>query len=239
MALRNGILENQDLKSFNESLAPKADATKYLDEISQKLCSSLKQFVVFSSVACGRGSAGQSNYGMANSIMERIIEQRVKLGLPGKAIQWGAIGDVGLLVYMQERDMDVEISGYLPQRISSCLAVLDTLLTGVDPVVASMVVTRKRVGDVRNETFIDAVFRVLSIQDRTSISMDAPLSKLGMDSLMGVEIQQILEENHKIILSSQEIRPLTLSQLEDLVILKHSDVHSKTSASTSNIDFFL
>ncbi|CAF5042184.1 unnamed protein product, partial [Rotaria magnacalcarata] len=46
----------------------------------------------------GRGNAGQTNYGYANSTMERICEQRQKDGLPGLAIQWGAIGDVGMVI---------------------------------------------------------------------------------------------------------------------------------------------
>lgn len=90
VALRDGIFENQNVNYFCESMAPKADATKHLDEISRKLCPELQYFVVFSSVSCGRGNAGQSNYGMANSVMERIIEQRSLMGLPAKAIQWGA-----------------------------------------------------------------------------------------------------------------------------------------------------
>ena len=67
VVLRDAILENQTIQKFEESLAPKAVATKYLDEISRKLCPNLKHFVVFSSVSCGRGNAGQSNYGLANT----------------------------------------------------------------------------------------------------------------------------------------------------------------------------
>jgi fatty acid synthase len=86
---------------FIESLAPKAEATKHLDKLSQLLCPALKYFVIFSSVSCGRGNAGQSNYGMANSVMERICEERCRKNLPAKAIQFGAIGDVGLLAALQ------------------------------------------------------------------------------------------------------------------------------------------
>lgn len=53
--------------------------------------------MVFSSVSCGRGNAGQTNYGMANSIMERICEARLKDGYPAKAIEWGAVGEVNLI----------------------------------------------------------------------------------------------------------------------------------------------
>jgi len=52
---------------------------------TRELCSStLDWFVMFSSVACGRGNAGQANYGYANSAMERICELRRSDGLPGR-----------------------------------------------------------------------------------------------------------------------------------------------------------
>lgn len=86
--LQDSIFENQSTEKFKECFEPKANATRYLDELSRSLCSKLQYFVIFSSASCGRGNAGQTNYGMANSIMERIIEQRVQEKLPGKAIQW-------------------------------------------------------------------------------------------------------------------------------------------------------
>lgn len=86
--LRDGIFENQAKDKFIESFGPKVLATRYLDELSRVLCQRLHYFVVFSSASCGRGNAGQTNYGMANSIMERIIEKRVRDNLPGKAMQW-------------------------------------------------------------------------------------------------------------------------------------------------------
>lgn len=90
--LHDNVLQNQSVEHFLESFAPKVTATRFLDELSRELCPNLRHFVVFSSVACGRGNAGQTNYAMANSIMERIIEQRVRDGLPGKAIQWVSFG---------------------------------------------------------------------------------------------------------------------------------------------------
>lgn len=88
VVLKDAIFENQTLKSFEESLKSKVDSTKHLSELSQVYCPhNLKHFVTFSSVACGRGNAGQTNYGLANSAMERIVENRVDRGLPGKSIQ--------------------------------------------------------------------------------------------------------------------------------------------------------
>lgn len=225
VALQDGIFKNQDSKMFEKSFGPKADATKYLDEISRKLCPNLKHFVVFSSVSCGRGNAGQSNYGMSNSIMERIVEQRAKLGLPAKAIQWGAIGDVGLLANLQEKNMEMTIGGTLPQGIISCLEVLDELLSVNEPIVSSMIVAEKKSYDTKKGNIIDTILNIMSIRDRKTISMETTLAQLGMDSLMGVEILQILERDYDTVLSANDMRAMTLGQLEKRV---HSNESSET-----------
>jgi len=218
--LRDGIFENLDEQMFNESLAPKALGTKYLDKVSRVLCPDLEQFVVFSSVSCGRGNAGQSNYGMANSVMERIIEDRNRDGLPGKAIQWGAIGDVGMLADYQLMNVEKDFGGTLPQSINSCLEVLDILLTSNNPIVSSMIVADKKLSDLNKGNIIDMIFKIMGIRDRKSVSMDSTLTQLGIDSLTGVEIQYIIEREFDLSLTSQELRSLTLSQLEKRVSTK-------------------
>jgi len=224
---------------FIESFAPKAEATKHLDKYSRKLCPSLKHFVIFSSVSCGRGSAAQSSYGMANSIMERICEKRQLVGLPAKAIQWGAIGDVGILTNSKEFRVDMEIVGTLPQGINSCLEVLDNLLMNNDPIVASMVVAEKHFYDVKKGNIVEAIMNIMTIRDKKQISMDATLSKLGMDSLMGVEIQQILERDYDIALSSQELRSLSLGQLEKLANSKNSGESTVNAQMSFGIEMLL
>jgi hypothetical protein len=107
--LRDRLLENQTEADFAASAGPKALASHHLDVLSRQMCPHLCHFVVFSSVSCGRGNAGQTNYGMNNSIMERICEARVRDGLPGLAVQWGAVGDVGLVAEMQEEQQDIQI----------------------------------------------------------------------------------------------------------------------------------
>jgi fatty acid synthase len=110
--LQDRLLENQTEADFAASAGPKAVATRHLDALSRQMCPHLRHFVVFSSVSCGRGNAGQTNYGMNNSIMERICEARVRDGLPGLAVQWGAVGDVGLVAEMQEDQQDIQIGQY-------------------------------------------------------------------------------------------------------------------------------
>lgn len=95
--LQDSLFENQTADSFQTVVNPKAVATILLDKLSRTMCPNLRHFVVFSSIACGYGNAGQSNYAFANSVMERICEIRKNEGLPGLAIEWAGVADVGYL----------------------------------------------------------------------------------------------------------------------------------------------
>ena len=57
---------------------------------------------------------------------------------PGLAIQWGAIGDVGIVLESMGTN-DTVIGGTLPQRITSCLDTLDLFLNQSESVVSSFV----------------------------------------------------------------------------------------------------
>ena len=161
VVLKDNLWENQTKETFEESFRSKAWSTKNLDELSRKMCPDLRHFVVFSSVTCGRGNAGQTNYGMANSVMERICEKRVSEGFPGLAVQWGAVGDVGLVAEMQEDHKELVIGGTLQQSISSCIKELEGFLLQKNPVVASMVVAEKRAESGGASNIVDAVLNIL------------------------------------------------------------------------------
>lgn len=234
VVLQDGIFDNQTADKFLECFLPKANVTQYLDEISRILCPKLQYFVIFSSASCGRGNAGQSNYGMANSIMERIIEQRAQDKLPAKAIQWGAIGEVGLVAEMAQDKIDLEIAGTIQQRISACLNVLDQLLTSTDPIVSSMVIAQKYAGTKLN--LIESVLHIMGLRDLKTISKNATLAELGMDSLMAVEIKQALEREFEIILAAQDLRVLTFAKLQEISDSNCKDDTAKNNANESNME---
>ena len=160
--LNDKICSNHTAETFLEPFKAKAWATKNLDHLTRNICPQLRYFVVFSSVSCGRGNAGQTNYGMANSIMERICERRVREGLHGLAIQWGAIGDVGLVADMQDDDKEMIIGGTLQQKITSCLEKFEDFLLQKQPVVASMVVAEKRPNAFGATGIIETVANIMS-----------------------------------------------------------------------------
>uniref|UniRef100_A0A0K8V335 Fatty acid synthase n=1 Tax=Bactrocera latifrons TaxID=174628 RepID=A0A0K8V335_BACLA len=214
--LRDALIEDLTSEDYQTVCKPKIDGTKFLDLHSRTLCPELDYFVCFSSVSCGRGNVGQSNYGLANSAMERICEKRRTNGLPGLAIQWGAIGDTGL-VLEGLGDNDTIIGGTLPQRMNSCLQTIDLFLQQPHPVLASMVVAEKRSNDPSGGvSIVAAIANILGLRDIKNIQDSASLADLGMDSLMSSEIKQTLERCFDIVLSPQEIRALTFGELKQL-----------------------
>ncbi|XP_046963942.1 fatty acid synthase-like [Vanessa cardui] len=243
--LKDSIFENQTPQTFATSFAPKALATMNLDKLSQKLCPNLKDFVIFSSVSCGRGNAGQTNYGFSNSVMERICEKRKELGLPALAVQWGAIGDVGLVADMQDEDVQLEIGGTLQQRISSCLLSLDKFLKQDAAIVSSIVVAEKKSGGSGCDSIVEAVAQIMGIKDLKKVSQQVPLAELGMDSMMAIEIKQTLEREFEIFLTAPDIRTLTFARLVEITAQKEAAastsaaVHQATSEDAAGLQIML
>ncbi|NXO90855.1 FAS synthase, partial [Certhia brachydactyla] len=218
VVLRDGMIENQTPELFWEVNKPKYSGTLHLDWVTRKKCPDLDYFVVFSSVSCGRGNAGQSNYGFANSTMERICEQRHHDGLPGLAIQWGAIGDVGILMKTMG-NKDIVVGGTLPQQMSSCLEVLDVFLNQPHPVMSSFVLAEKvsvKAEGGSQRDLVEAVAHILGVRDVSSLNAESSLADLGLDSLMGVEVRQMLERDYDIVMTMREIRLLTINKLREL-----------------------
>ena len=218
MVLRDALLENQTVENFDVVCAPKVDATINLDIASRKESSkTLKYFVCFSSVSCGRGNLGQTNYGFANSVMERVCDLRRQAGLHGLAVQWGAIGDVGVVTETMSTSHDINIGGTHPQRIPSCLATLDKFLNSRFAICSSIVKADKKTGSSGGgkQDLLKAVCNILGVKPG-SLAPATTLAELGMDSLMGVEVKQTLERDYETIVSIQELRNFTVERLQSL-----------------------
>ncbi|XP_016987664.1 fatty acid synthase [Drosophila rhopaloa] len=232
--LHDGLIEDQSAKNFEKVTAPKLLATQHLDRISRDICPALEYFVCFSSVSCGRGNLGQTNYGLANSTMERICEQRQEYGYPGTAIQWGAIGDTGLIIEHMGNNETV-VGGTMPQRMTSCLETMDLFLQQPHPVMASMVVAEKRKAEQANRmSLIATIANIMGLRDVKSVSDKTTLFDLGMDSLMSTEIKQTLERHFDLVLSAQEIRQLTFSALRQIDAQEPRESVSSKSAATAS-----
>ena len=212
------MFTNQTIGSFQEVAAPKATVTQILDELTRQHCPNMDYFVVFSSAASGRGNAEQTNYGWANSVMERICEDRVASGLHGLAVQWGVLGQVGIVAEKLLKDMDEnsELLGTLPQNVESCLEVLDAALQQNNPVSSSIIVAEKGKKGGDKAGLLTRMQKIFGIKDLESLNPDKKLSELGMDSLVAVELKQTLEREYDMTVTKELLLGLTLGDLKSI-----------------------
>lgn len=92
LVLRDKLFMNMDAESMNETLRPKVDGSRYLDELCGE---SLDYFVLFSSLATVAGNAGQSSYHAANMFMTGLAANRRARGLAASVMHVAVVADAG------------------------------------------------------------------------------------------------------------------------------------------------
>ncbi|CAG2116559.1 unnamed protein product, partial [Medioppia subpectinata] len=213
--LADAFIGDQTAATFRKVCAPKVDALGYLDAVCRKFCPDMDYFVAFSSQSSGRGFVGQNNYGYANAVMERICERRQRDGLPGLAIQYGPIGDVGL--WAANDNIDLTSIGMVinTQRIPSCLEVMDRFLSCGDAVVSTIV--RREGAEQSGGSAAGAkstVWHGIGI-DMSSLPDDLTLGDVGMESILAVEMQQRIDREYSVSLTTDNIKLITIRMIKD------------------------
>ncbi|MGI4953457.1 MAG: SDR family NAD(P)-dependent oxidoreductase, partial [Janthinobacterium lividum] len=127
MVLDDGLIAGMKPDRTRAVLAPKVDGANNLDRATRQ--APLDYFVAFSSATTMVGNPGQGAYVAANGYLQGLMRRRQAEGLPGLAVGWGAIGDVGILM----RDADVaakleRISGIVAMQSKDALSHLGELL---------------------------------------------------------------------------------------------------------------
>jgi fatty acid synthase len=141
----------------------------------------------------------------------------------------GPIGDVGLMAetdLINKMKLNIEIP---MQSLASFLEQHDCLLAHPEPIVACTApfnISGKR---TEKSDFIGLVMQVLNIEDRKTLSMNSTFSQIGVDSLVSVEMQQMIEREYGLTLTSSELRALTVSELDTKVMQ-----HQKSEAAAVN-----
>jgi acyl carrier protein len=95
MVLDDALVQNLDWGGLSRVLAPKVQGAWNLHRLSLGL--SLDFFILYSSATTSIGNPGQASYVAANVFLESLASHRRSGGLPGLAVCWGPIDDVGYL----------------------------------------------------------------------------------------------------------------------------------------------
>lgn len=252
------VLEDLPLASITAEvldrvLPAKVAGAAHLDRLTRGMA--LEYFVLFSSMATLIGNHGQSAYVAANGYLEGIARSRRAEGLPGLAVGWGAISDVGYLSRDREtaalvRRMSggAEFTGVQATRALERLlslgevvgpvvhvspmgwnAVSVTLRTLGEPAFGLLKalgrrseaevgeddlrsvltgLTEARAAERLEAWLVGRVAHILQVPEK-SVAATKPVSDLGVDSLMGVElgltVQQTLGDDIPVTLISDAL----------------------------------
>lgn len=126
MVLDDGFLLNLDQARIQQVMAPKALGAWNLH--TQTLDAPLDFFVCFSSVVALLGNLGQANYAAANAFLDALAHYRHAQGLPALTINWGALGEVGVLARHADVERQLTQQGMHSLTPDHALAMLGRLL---------------------------------------------------------------------------------------------------------------
>ena len=228
--LDDAVIANLDPDRLARVMAPKAQGALVLNDATRHL--DLDLFVLFSSATSLIGNPGQASYVAANTVLDTLARQRRAEGRAATAINWGAIGDVGMLAQDNAATRQLELAGVRRIPVARAMEALARVLD-LDPgSVAVMDVDWAAwmsifpvVKDIprfaglareamRADTGSDYRASLLALPPAERLPMlttavlgivaDAlhvpsdkidrhqPLSELGIDSLVGVELQSAI-----------------------------------------------
>ena len=146
MVLDDGLIAELDTARMRAVLAPKTHGVDNLDRATRG--APLDYFVAFSSVAAMVGNPGQGAYVAANGYLQGVMARRHAAGLPGLAVGWGAIADVGVLARdPQAAARLARLTGIEAMPARTALAYLEAMLTQPGGMPANSYCARFRGGE--------------------------------------------------------------------------------------------
>lgn len=187
------------------------DKTSMFNVLKPKVCGAralfkairMKNFVSFSSATSTLGNAGQCNYGAANGFLDGLC-QSGKSGCRFQSICWGP-WDTGMFAKLKsaapmlkedEAPRLLDLSWKLEKNVFMVMKVdwssnfAESLRTPITddllPKKSAVKISREHVRSIT----LNCVSKVLSSSDQ--VDENQPLSELGLDSALGIELRMLL-----------------------------------------------
>ncbi len=234
MVLDDAILANLDEERFRRVLVPKVAGAENLDRLVRGL--PLDYFVMFSSVTTLLGNPGQANYVAANAYMEGLARRRRQKGLPGLAIGWGPISDVGVVARNQRLQAGLQkltgINGLAAREALDLMArAIEQSSTDVDSAVITIspndgYISSERLPVLRSPTYANFISRGQKLRetDADKIDLEALVAESGLEAarrkvanVISVQIARVLHLREEDI---SQLRPLGEIGLDSLMAVE-------------------
>lgn len=106
MVLDDGYLTDMNEERFRKVLRPKVVGAINLHQLTKGL--ELDHFVLFSSISSLIGNVGQSNYVVANALLDSFANIRKNEGLPATTINLGVLAEAGVVSRSENLEMLLE-----------------------------------------------------------------------------------------------------------------------------------
>ncbi len=126
MVLRDKMIVNMTDDDFMDAFLPKMLGALNLHRATLSI--PLEHFISFSSISSIIGTGGQANYSAGNAFLDALANHRHAQGLPALTINWGVIGDAGVVARDAVAGNFMMRGGVKPIPSSAALAALQTSL---------------------------------------------------------------------------------------------------------------
>ncbi|XP_065211282.1 fatty acid synthase-like [Planococcus citri] len=213
------VLENKSIDALNENDLKnikdyKIDFLKNMDTLTRKIGQNLKYFVSFSAVEFLYGDKGYGLNSYINGLIQNVMRKRKDTGLCATLIHWGNIGELEKqILYENTKSINLAF-----QPVNSCLKTLHKFLENSEMILSSYIINERSGVETysKADAIVEGVAKFLGIKNPSSILPTLTMLELGLDSLIGTDIQQFMEINYGVTLSTQEVRELTFEKLRNL-----------------------
>ncbi len=127
MVLQDRFLSDVTDADLQAVLGPKVLGALHLDQLTQN--DPLVFFVLFSSISALIGNAGQAAYAAANAALQAIAGARRAAGKPVSVIDWGALGESGIVMRRPEIARHLEAEGIRGLSNKDAIQALEQVLS--------------------------------------------------------------------------------------------------------------
>lgn len=133
MVLQDAFFDTMTLDQFNTAVRPKVHGALNLHRATIQAHAALDFFFMTSSAVTYVGHISQANYAAANTVLDNLVRQRIRHGLPAVTVSLGPIKGVGTLNNKPEYAENLLRSGLIEAEESEFIRHFERFTTHAQP----------------------------------------------------------------------------------------------------------